>query len=282
MATHGSIYMARSKTSGKSYIGQTQDTKEKDGKKYKYGVAGRWSDHVSSAFRGCTTPLAQAILEVGADDFTVNALESDIPVDSLDEREAHWISHHDTVMPNGYNVMKHSRCKHRVNTTLANHYLPTTTKVRISIVNKGGVPRLIHLYLDQKDAESARLVFGQGADSTIEQAMSEAQEFATIFAEHGIEVIEELPNDPLRKYTEKIEQFRGAPVSKIRAAKFNHLVALFVKTEEKTVRLCFGGKTVSYDDARAIAIAVKNKIMELNPSAVFEDDTSRSATGGCL
>jgi group I intron endonuclease len=284
MASFGSIYKLTSRTTSKSYIGQTQDTKTKDGKAYKYGVTGRWADHVSSAFRGCKTPLASAIIEHGAEDFSITTLESNIPVERLDEREAHWIATEKTQVPNGYNVMKHSRCKHRIDTTLAEHYLPTTEKVRLTIVKRGGANRIVYLYLDQKDKEPVRLVFGQAADATFEDAMTEAQEFATIFAEHGITVYEEDSKDPLHKYTEKIEQFRGATVQKIRLAKFNHLVALHVKTNEGTTRICFGGKSVSFEDAHKTAMAVKERIMEIAQvtNLLFEDDASRSATGGCL
>ena len=74
----GSIYQAKSKTTNKIYVGQTQDTKTKDNKQYKYGVVGRWSDHVSSALRGSKTPLATTIQELGADDFELTCLETGI------------------------------------------------------------------------------------------------------------------------------------------------------------------------------------------------------------
>lgn len=285
MATHGSIYKVTNKSTNKSYVGQTQDTKTKDGKPYKYGVAGRWADHVSSAYKGCKTPLAQAIMEYGADDFVLTTLESSITEERLDEREAHWIAAEKTQVPDGYNVMKHSRCKHRTDTTLADHYLPTTTKVRLTLVKRSGVLRLVYLYLDQRDKEPVRLVFGQGAGDTFESALAEAQEFAAIFARNGIDVYEEKKDDPLGKYSEKIEQFRSATIQRIRIAKFNTLVALHIKTTDGDTRMCFGGKSVTHEDAYKIAVNVKNKIMEIaahTTNVLFEDNVSRSATGGCL
>jgi hypothetical protein len=277
----GSIYQAKSKTSGKCYVGQTQDTKTKDGKPYKYGIAGRWSDHVSSAFRGAKTPLAQAILEFGADDFELTCLEKGLTEERLDEREAHWIAHLESIVPNGYNVMRHARCKHRERTTLAEHYLPTTTKVRLTVVKAKGLPKLVYVYLDQGEKEAVRLVYGQSGKATFETAIEEAQEFAAIFAEKGIDVFEEEADDPLRKYSEKIEQLRDKTVERIRIAKFNHLVALHIKTSDGTQRMCFGGKTISPTDAYKIAINVKNKIMETHTNVLLEDDMSKSATGGC-
>lgn len=268
----GSIYQAKNKTTNKSYIGQTQDMKMKDDKHYKYGIVGRWSDHVSSAFRGSKTPIANAILEYGADDFELTCLESNIQEERLDEREAHWISQLNATLPNGYNVMRHARCKHREQTTLAEHYLPTTVKVRITSVNAKGKPKLVYIYLDQSEEDPVRLVFGQGKDDSYEIALEEAQEFATIFAEYGIEVFEEMVDDPFRKYLEKIEQFRGKSIERIRIAKFNHLVALYIKTTDETIRICFGGKQITSDNAYKTALAIKEKLIATHTNVLIQDD----------
>lgn len=270
----GSIYQAKSKTTGKHYVGQTQDTKTKDGKPYKYGISGRWFDHIGTALHGSKTPIANAICELGADDFEVTCLESGISSERLDEREAHWISTLKAVVPNGYNVMRHSRCKHREQTTIANHYLATTIKVRLSPVNAKGSPKLVHVYLDQTEEEPVRFVFGQAAGESFETALENAQLFAQIFAEEGIEVFEEKVNDPFRKYLEKIDQFRGVAIERIRIAKFNNLVALYIKTADETIRICFGGKNIHPDDAYNTAIAIKNKLTETNTNTnlLVQDD----------
>jgi hypothetical protein len=282
MASHGSIYKILCKTTGKSYVGQTQDTKTKNDVPYNYGVQGRWYDHISSAKQGSTTDFAKAIIAHGADDFIVTTLESSVPVTKLDEREAYWIQQCNSLTPYGYNTMRHSRCKHRESTTLANHYLPTTTKVRLTLVKRNNVHRLVYVYLDQKASPTVRLVFGQAAESSFEEALAEAQSFAALFAEKGIETFEEELGDVLRKYTEKMEQVRGVPISQIRIAKFNHLVALYIKTADGTKRLCFGGKTVTFESAYELANAVKHKILETHTDVVIIDDASEFATGGCL
>lgn len=256
--------------------------KERDGKPYRYGVSGRWSDHVSSAYRGAKTPLSQAILEYGADDFELVTLEAGITEEMLDEREAHWIATRKTTVPDGYNVMRHARCKHRENSTLGDHYLPTTTKVRIASVKRGGVNKLVYVYLDQNEGDPVRLVFGQGASANYAEALLEAQEFATKFAESGIEVYEEVADDPFRKYREKIESVSDKVVERIRIAKFNHLVALHIKHNEGVLRICFGGKSISQNDAYKTAVRVKNLLMETHTSAILQDDMSESATGDCL
>jgi hypothetical protein len=280
--TRGSIYQIRNKTSGKCYIGQTQNTKVRDGIPYKYGISGRWSDHVSTAFRSYKTPLSKAIFEYGADDFDLTVLESEVPEEMLDEREAHWIAHNNTTIPNGYNVMRHSRCKHRENSTLADHYLPTTCRVRIAPIKHRGIDKLVYVYLDQTVGEAVRLTFGQGSEATYEDALDDAQDFAAHFAEFGIEVREEISDDPLRKYREKIDLLYDKLVERIRIAKFNHLVALYIKHNEGTTRICFGGKTIKLKDAYETALKVKNIILETHESVIIQDDLSESATGGRL
>jgi len=280
MTTPGSIYQAKNKKTGKLYIGQTQDTKERNGVPYRYGMIGRWSDHLSSAFRGAKTPLAKAILEHGADEFDLTILEDNITSERLDEREAHWIEQTNSVVPFGYNVMKHSRCKHRKATTLAQHYLADTIKVRISSVNRNGALRLVHVYLDRQDNPSVRLVFGQGKTATYEEAVAEAEAFAAVFAEHGIDVVEEVADDPLRKYHDKIEPLRILSVESVRIADFNELIALYAKHSEGVLRICFGGKNINKKNAYKTATEVKNLIIKMHPSAI-QKDTSEFATGGC-
>jgi hypothetical protein len=280
--SYGSIYQSLCKHTGKVYIGQTQDTKTKADVPYKYGIAGRWADHIGTAFRKeASTPLSLAILEHGPDSFEVSCLESNIPENQLDEREAYWISEKNSCVPNGYNVMRHSRCKHRDASTLADHYVPTTTKVRITPVKRDGVNRLVHMYLEQNDCKSVRLVFGQAKTATFESGLAEARDFSGVFVENGIEVIE-VADDPIGKYAEKIENFRDKKIEKIRIAKFNALVALYVKTSDETYRMCFGGKKIAQTEAYTTACMVKDALIEMQTGTILLEDTiSKSATGGC-
>jgi hypothetical protein len=223
-----------------------------------------------------------AIIEHGAEDFDLTSLESGLDSNRLDEREAHWMTVIGTLVPIGYNVMRHARCKHRVDTTLAQHYLATTTKVRISPIKQKGEYKLVYVVLEQKDAADVRLVFGQGDDSTFEGAVEEAEEFATVFALEGIDVDQEEPDDPLRKYRVVISSYRGKTVERLRLAKFNTLVALHIKTSETTRRMCFGGKTICLEDAYKTAMAVKNALEKECKVEIFVNDLSESATGDCI
>lgn len=97
----GLIYMRISPSGGK-YIGQTICLEEE-----------RWKDHVKEALNinscGYNTYLNRAIRKYGADNFSVNILESNIPEDELDEREIYWIDKYKTYYKDeqhGYNMTR--------------------------------------------------------------------------------------------------------------------------------------------------------------------------------
>ena len=56
-----------------------------------------------------------------------------------DEREAYWIETLNSVVPNGYNVMSHSRCKHRETTTIENNYIDIATGVELKIIKNENI-----------------------------------------------------------------------------------------------------------------------------------------------
>lgn len=282
MALLGSIYIITQISTGKSYVGQTQHTKIKNNKPYKYGILGRWSDHISSSLKNPNTPLSKSIYESGIEDFKISSLESDILSNLLDEREAHWIQKLNTTIPNGFNVMRHSRCKHRDKTTIALHYLPTTVKIRLSYIKRCGVNKLIHLYLYQLNSATVRLVFGQNKLSTFDDALTEAKAFIGVFIEKGIEFIKDDSDDLLMKHRKNINMLKNKIVTNIRVAKFNYLIALYITYNEGILRMCFGGKTILQKTAYNTAIIAKDILMDMHPCATFKDDVSKSATSGCL
>lgn len=271
----GTIYKLYCKDTKKSYIGQTRNTKTKDGKPYSYGVAGRWNDHVSCH---ATTPLGSDIIKYGRDAFLVEPLEENIPEDSLDEREAHWIAELGTLVPAGYNVMRHSRCRHRTATSLAKFYAPTTSCVRLRQIRRGGEPHLIYAYLDQSDGEEVRITFGQGKDSSYATAVREATEFLLQMTNIPIDADPRVLTPDASEYHEKLARFDGLSIQRIRIAKFNTLAAVYVDK----ARICFGGKTTTYTQAVEKALTFAHSLKIKHPEATVVDDASKSATGGCL
>jgi len=90
-----SIYIIKSKTSGKSYIGQTNTTAEK-----------RWKKHLTELRRreGCRA-LYSAIKKYGENDFEVITLKSgDFTREELNVLEQKYIKEQKTLSPFGYNL----------------------------------------------------------------------------------------------------------------------------------------------------------------------------------
>lgn len=270
----GAIYKLTCLPTGMCYVGQARDTKAKAGKPYAYGVAGRWNDHVSCV---SSTPLGLAIQAHGAAAFRVETLEANVPDNRLDEREAFWIATLNTCVPNGYNKMRHARCRHRESSSLSEFYAPTTVAVRLRQINKEGAPHLIYAYLRQRDGKEVRVVFGQGAGSTYADAVQCATTFLESFATVPIEADPRILNPAAGEYDAKVARFDDRKISLIRVAKFNSLAAVYIDKD----RVCFGGKHTTYADAVAKALQFANALLHKHPDARLEDNASKSATGGC-
>lgn len=274
MSKQGSVYKATCVPTGLSYVGQTRDTKSKAGKDYAYGVIGRWNDHLTCV---SSTPLGLAILKYGSASFNVETLESNIPENQLDEREAYWIATLKTRVPNGYNVMRHGRCRHRDASSLCNFYLPTTVGIKLRQIQRNGQPHLIYAYLMQVDGEEIRVVFGQGTSSSYSTAIQDATTFLEAFVSIPIEADPRILNPTAPDYETKLARFDNSDVCRIRVAKFNNMAAVYVDKE----RICFGGKTSTYDQAVTKALLFAKALHSKHPGATLIDDASKSATGGC-
>lgn len=260
----GSIYKITCKPTGLSYVGQTCDIKYRHEKPYNYGPKGRWSDHVSSAKKS-STPLAKAIQEHGRDQFVVETLESDL-LERLDELEAKWIMRLNTIVPNGYNVLSHSRDKHRTESTIQNHYKPLVTSATLRPIRKDGIFALVYVNLSMKDGTQQRLAFGQESGKSFEDAMKEARQFV------------DQVGCPIRNENERIAQFDEKVITKIRITSASKLVAVYVTTSDMTsykeqVRICFGGKTVSREEAyRNACEFVDELVLSAGDSDILVED----------
>lgn len=274
MSTKGSIYKATCTATGKSYVGQTRDTKTKAGKPYKYGITGRWNDHLTCP---ATTPLGTDITAFGPGAFVVSCLEADVSDDRLDEREAHWIQHEKTTVPHGYNVMRHGRCRHRDASSLSEFYAPTTVGVRLRQICRNGEPTLIYAYLLQKSGDEVRAVFGQGKDSTYTDAVRDAQAFLVPFAAVPIEADPRIFDTGAHEYSAKLARFDGQALTRIRVAKFNSGAAVYVDKE----RVCFIGRHTTYEEAIDKAMSFAHALHSTHPEATLVISVSKSATGGC-
>lgn len=83
------IYKITNLTNGKSYVGQSVH------------IERRWMEH---CLPSANSLIAKAIQKYGKEQFTFQVIEECMP-EQLDEKEEYYISHYNTVVPNGYNVM---------------------------------------------------------------------------------------------------------------------------------------------------------------------------------
>lgn len=252
----GSIYKITCIPTGLCYIGQACDLKYKDGTPYNYGPKGRWNDHVSSSKKS-KTPLANAIKQYGRDSFTIDTLEK-APLNNLDELEAKWIAEYNTIVPMGLNVAVHGRNKHHDTTTLPNYYKGKVNEAHIRSIKQNGEYRLVYLILHLNNETQQRITFGQNKEHSYDDALNEANVFAgqlecpIIYDTHNSEEFGE-------RYSDKLKQFEGKTITKIRITTASQLIAVYVTTSEmkshtEQVRICFGGKKISLDDAYKSAL----------------------------
>lgn len=249
----GFIYKISCIPSGKSYIGQAKEYKAKNGKPYKYGISGRWNDHLYEARNGNLRELYSDILLYGKDKFTIEEI-CKAPLNKLDPLETKYIEEYKTLQPKGYNTASHSRNRHNKNILLAEYYKNKVVNAVVKKIKKDGKYHLIYVYLQLIDNKE-RIAFGQSSTSTFDEAYNEAIEFLNIIGcKYTIEdntTVEEL-------YKKKIDMFKDKKIVKVRITSASQLIAVYIKTEDcKTykndIRICFGGKTIKKDEALMMA-----------------------------
>lgn len=117
------IYLIRNRESGKSYVGQTRET-----------VHRRWQGHINKALAdpgssySARTAISSAMRKHGIDAFDYSILEVCTP-ETLNEREAFWITSLGTMSPVGYNLTAGGKNESRA----------PEIGVKISLANKGRV-----------------------------------------------------------------------------------------------------------------------------------------------
>ena len=261
----GVVYQIINQSTQLAYIGQATQFKYKKGKPYNYGASGRWNDHVASS-KSRETPLCKAIQQYGRDDFKVEVLEEG-PLDTLDEREAHYISERNTTYPNGYNVASHSRNRHRESSNLHVFYEGKVRSAIISPIRKNGELKMAYVYLTMNDDTQERLAFGQKGECVYEDTL---QEVTTFLEQLQCPYITSTASSTVlsEKYASKLVEFKGKEITSVRITSASNLIAVYIGTSEMKLskehkRICFGGKTVSKEDAYEIA---KHFVTELNIS----------------
>jgi hypothetical protein len=106
---YGLIYIITNSATTHKYVGQTLSHRKNKGKWRPFGIIGRFNDHVSEAInntkRKQCSYLNNAIRKYGKDCFTVSLIQV-CEVSQLNDLEQTYISTHNTLYPNGYNLTK--------------------------------------------------------------------------------------------------------------------------------------------------------------------------------
>lgn len=113
--------MITNKINNKKYIGQTINT-----------IQRRWSEHNSPSSDYCRI-LKRALNKYGKDNFTIEEIARASSIEELNYLEEKFIKEHNTLNPNGYNLLAGGRNK--------KHHPETRIKMSISKLGKK-VPKL--------------------------------------------------------------------------------------------------------------------------------------------
>ena len=253
----GYIYKITCIPTGKHYVGQAKEYKYKNGKPYKYGIKGRWNDHVSSSTASlCSTAFSEAIWQYGKEAFQLEELEK-ANLQSLDALEAKWIEYFDCVVPKGYNLMRHSQNKHRAESNLNEFFVDKVNNAVLRKIYKGTEQKLVYATLSMKDGTTRRIVFGQNQNDSFDDAWAAANDFV---ASLGCSYHEDKSHntDPLIRYASKLEELSTKNITKIRITNASSLIAVYITTSDMTswkeqIRICFGGKTIPKENAYELA-----------------------------
>jgi hypothetical protein len=272
---YGYIYKITCVPTNKVYIGQVKEHKYKNGKAYKYGIEGRWSDHVSKS-RDAITEFYSDIRKYGVSQFIREELVK-APLDKLDALEAEYILKENSVIPQGYNRAKHSQVKNRENSNITEFFKPYAIKAEFRPIRRNGSYHLVYVVIHMSNNEKRRIVFGQNRNETYQQARESAVKF---IQELGCPYEEDLTfsEDITEKFTKKVNQFIGQNIQEIRITTASSLIAVYVRTEtmkshKDVKRLCFGGKNVPHEQSYYLALSFVEQLPK-NKDTVISDTFS--------
>ena len=280
----GFIYKIINKNTGKIYVGQAREYKKKLGIPYRYGIKGRWNDHISSS-SSSSTPLAQDIRKYGKESFELEELWKG-NLNDLDAQEANFIELLKSFVPNGYNVMRHSQNKHREKSNIISHFRGKVVSASLRKIKRNNVYSLVHCYLELQDGSKRRIVFGQNSNKTFQQAWDDALSFAQ---ELDVPFQEDTSNCDilLEKYSSKIEEFSNSEITKIRITKASDLIAVYITTSDmkswkEQKRICFGGKKISEENAYFTACEFIDALPKSESTVILDSIQSRQQVAASI
>lgn len=125
------IYVITNKINGKQYVGQTKGSLEQ-----------RWNQHKHYASH-CYA-LKAAISKYGADNFSIEQIDSANSREELNEKERYWIEKLNTLSPNGYNLTTGGDCTticqetlDKMSKALQGHPVSEETREKLRVAHTG-------------------------------------------------------------------------------------------------------------------------------------------------
>ena len=267
------IYKITCIPTGKIYVGQTSETKNK-GKKS--AIEKRWACHVGN--KKHKTPLIIAIKEYGPENFRIEELER-CEKNQLDEFEAKWIENLNSVYPNGLNAYRFGRSKFNNDTTIQNHFKDKVIYAKISPIKTKGVYNLVYLKIKLNDDTTRRITFKPKKEGDIEDSLRQAREFCKDFT-CKIEEENYTSTDLSERYSIKLKLFDNKQIVKIRIVMIDILVSLYIytiddKDSKEMKKICFGGKHILKKDAYETALKFI-KLLNISKDCIIEDNLHSS------
>ncbi len=256
MNIQGIVYIITNQIDQKQYVGQTKTHKKIRNKWYKYGITQRFTEHIGSARRKRTTPIAVAIKKDGSDMFIIEELER-CAISELCTREGHYIKEYDTHVPNGYNVQKQS------GQVIGDDCL----NVLLKGISRNGTKNYIRVYVEYGDRTDRLAFHGSTFQEALERAREHVEHLDPLIVHEHSSIVED---DTLWwPYKEKIDQFDNRVVNRVKVSMFGtqNLIRVEVRTDDmkswkEQVRLTFGSKKIYINDAFVTAIAVVTELEE--------------------
>lgn len=269
---YGYIYKITCIPTKKVYIGQVKEHKYKNGKPYKYGIEGRWSDHLSKS-RVSVTEFYNDIRKYGKTQFVCEEIMKS-SIDNLDALEAEYILKENSVIPHGYNRAKHSQVKNRESSNIIEFFKPYAIKAELRPIRKNGSYNLIYINIYMSNNEKRRIIFGQNRNETYQHAYEQSVKFIKELKcpyEEDLSYSEDLSE----KFSKKINQFIGKNIQEIRITTASTLIAVYVRTTDMTSykdvkRFCFGGKNINHEYAYYMATEFVEQLPK-NENTIIQD-----------
>jgi group I intron endonuclease len=312
MERRGHIYLITNTETKKMYVGQTVCFRRSGNKLVPFGYLKRFEEHIHSTTKKLVSVLGKDIVRYGRNAFIVELLE-ECDVEDLDTRERHWIDTHNTMYPNGYNILygapyvMNEIARSKVSSSLTaffanievrqmysalhkNNFKPLSSfniqGIEVHPIKQNGEYKIVYMYIHYHDAPHQRRRYGgihEPFDEALERCCADAMNIM-----HGDVSKIHLDNSRVQKAQEVLKDRVVQTINlTIHTMGSNRLVSANVKHTDMNgddvlkKRYVFGGKTVDIESAYQSAIEFATKISTDNTVIQISKSLSTARHSNC-